>query len=676
MQYHDSFSSVGSIAPHRAAFPPRSAGKPYLSRENLRMQHRTTKDDPASKLQRLMDQAIVTDAIEQAIEASKTPQTSNKRSHAEFQETGASPATFGMLPKPAKPAKKNAFAAMMNARASQRDSLNAVANFEKSVEDFEQHLYGQNHEQKYGQMEQGQWGHYMSAILTQWLEKRILPHLNWGVHPQTKINALHVLIDMATGIAYTAASGSTISTYISDSDVPRLLIENMYKIVEKMSTAEMKQLTEEEGFIFKVKTLRQRPLLPLESDKWDDLDEVLRVVKHPGPVNFKWFYSAIEKSLDSDSYKRASGDATIKIIRNDIIPYVTRSMCFETKYNALNILADVGRLLKSGYIRHEDEKLVYGALFGAMSTIGALMDEEDVAKVVSELRVDIETSRPGWLNDFCLTMESFENYQNTIRSFPYFFDPQSNDRHTYRSQRERVELLMNLVSKKAPVSGVYGQKRLLVKLLFLRWSEPEFWGTCLPALNAVLTMFPDRSQPLQTKFILEEIDLTLELSSQFKDSYIRGDFRKSVSGCIESNLSRATQHSTRGTSVEVKLSALNLLVEIGLRIVEWCHNSRPPWQRHLFQDHIAEDSMMDSMMFILSSLRKLDWIKVMKYQKLLDNITELDERRSLIPESMEGLDAVLDIIRDPEHNVSKSSRRSKVVIDLSKEENVIDLTDD
>ena len=128
-------------------------------------------------------------------------------------------------------------------------------------------------------------------------------------------------------------------------------------------------------------------------------------------------------------------------------------------------------------------------------------------------------------------------------------------------------------------------------------------------------------------------------------------------------------------SWEIKLYAVKILAYIGLCILELCSPTRPPWQNELLSDHLAEDMLTDAMLSLCHSLAKTEGLKRLFDEDLVEDILELDRRRSRIPEAMEGLDGVLSVIRDPESFGSKASKRAKVAA-ISKMTHVIDLTED
>ena len=85
--------------------------------------------------------------------------------------------------------------------------------------------------------------------------------------------------------------------------------------------------------------------------------------------------------------------------------------------------------------------------------------------------------------------------------------------------------------------------------------------------------------------------------------------------------------------------------------------------------------MTDVMLSFCYSLAKTEGVKRLSDDDLLDDLKELDNRRSNVPEAMEELDCVLDVIRDPEFLGSNASKLAKVAT-VSKTTYVIDLTDD
>ena len=101
----------------------------------------------------------------------------------------------------------------------------------------------------------------------------------------------------------------------------------------------------------------------------------------------------------------------------------------------------------------------------------------------------------------------------------------------------------------------------------------------------------------------------------------------------------------------------------------------PSYHIEIFGDHLSEDLVTDAMISICHSLGKTDGVKYISDEALLDDLVELDNKRTNIPEAMEGLNGVLSVIRDPESLGPKDSKRAKVAAS-SKTTHVMDLTDD
>lgn len=94
-----------------------------------------------------------------------------------------------------------------------------------------------------------------------------------------------------------------------------------------------------------------------------------------------------------------------------------------------------------------------------------------------------------------------------------------------------------------------------------------------------------------------------------------------------------------------------------------------------FTTHLSKDILTDVMLSFCDSLAKMEVVKRLSDDDLLNELKELDNRRSNVPEVMEELDCVLDVIRDPEFLGSNASKLAKVAT-VSKTTHVIDLTDD
>jgi hypothetical protein len=148
-------------------------------------------------------------------------------------------------------------------------------------------------------------------------------------------------------------------------------------------------------------------------------------------------------------------------------------------------------------------------------------------------------------------------------------------------------------------------------------------------------------------------------------------FRK----CVDHSIARILMRVSGRACIETKLNALEALTKIGLRIMKCASLARPPWHNATFADHLSEDSVTDAMMSICHSLAKLGRVEAVLEQDWLNDMKELDNRRTKIFEAMEGLDAVLSVLQDPGLLSSKNSKRAKVAT-ISKITHVIDLTDD
>ena len=85
--------------------------------------------------------------------------------------------------------------------------------------------------------------------------------------------------------------------------------------------------------------------------------------------------------------------------------------------------------------------------------------------------------------------------------------------------------------------------------------------------------------------------------------------------------------------------------------------------------------LTDAMLAICHALAKSDEVKRLRDEDLLRDLEELDNRRSTMPEVMEGLDCVLSLIRDPDSLGSRALKRAKSAAS-SKTTHLIDLTDD
>jgi hypothetical protein len=171
---------------------------------------------------------------------------------------------------------------------------------------------------------------------------------------QDKLDALHTLIEIATAIAYTPQKVA--SDMVSFYKVHKVLVNKMFSVIEYMSNLDIKRVISEKAFLNKVKELRQQPRLPWAGSTWNELDDLLRVFKDPGPVDFRKIYRQIEGNMDEyyEEYydRRKSIKWVMRTVENDILGYLTGDTCLETRYNAMNALVDIADVVVLRHMRY------------------------------------------------------------------------------------------------------------------------------------------------------------------------------------------------------------------------------------------------------------------------------------------------------------------------------------
>lgn len=154
----------------------------------------------------------------------------------------------------------------------------------------------------------------------------------------------------------------------------------------------------------------------------------------------------------------------------------------------------------------------------------------------------------------------------------------------YAAQYVQRRILENAVDrKKLQTLSLHRQKGLLVKLLYLKCSDTSGLEDAKDRPDEIVSLFPDRLAPLELEDVLGRLDEVLShyLWHATYGVSIRPAIRavQEIQTAIDRSIYRASKHATRGTRLEVKRSALKILIEIGLQIVEWCHISRPDFPR-------------------------------------------------------------------------------------------------
>jgi hypothetical protein len=110
----------------------------------------------------------------------------------------------------------------------------------------------------------GQWATIVSQGIVRTVDALIMSRVTKYSCTNSKINALHALIEMSTAIAY--APRSEASDAIRSGNIPAFLVNEMWKVANMMSGLDIKRLFKEEALHGKVREPRQHPLVEWEGD--------------------------------------------------------------------------------------------------------------------------------------------------------------------------------------------------------------------------------------------------------------------------------------------------------------------------------------------------------------------------------------------------------------------------
>jgi hypothetical protein len=202
------------------------------------------------------------------------------------------------------------------------------------------------------------------------------------------------------------------------------------------------------------------------------------------------------------------------------------------------------------------------------------------------------------------------------------------------------------------------------------------WKTSWDNLDDTIEIFLDATIVLNFEPYRRRVDSVFrEMPMSSRGFGFDLERTKGIRDSFEHSINRIYVRASGRANWETKLHAVKILAHIGLCILELCSPTRPLWQTELLNDHLAEDMLTDALLPLCHSLAKTEGARRLSDEDLVEDMLELDRRRSSIPEAMEGLDGVLSVIRDPESLVSKASKRAKVAA-ISKMTYVIDLTED
>ena len=517
---------------------------------------------------------IVSAAIEAVINQASSGQ---KQSHAEFNEGSKPAAVAPQIHK--KPG--TVFSRMMRAPQkvtdSPRDFSHWDAHLQQALDDQVSSGYGRS---------ESDWAADVTDKIKTSLESMILPYTRHRAHPQTKINALHVLIEIATAVY---APRSTAADMIRKGSLPRILLDYMLEIAERMSGSERNTVLEEQAFLSKVKTLSYQPMILWEGSTWTALDEVLRLMKDPSPVGFRMILDQLTSQIHSGHGVASIATGVRRIIKSDITSYITPCTCFESKYNAMNVLVDAGILAMKEFgtsYRNSTDVLVEMAV--ALSELGKILDRDEVRRIHSEMVQEECFSSANFLDDF---LESIDD--DTLA-----FKARGNRQSTrdYHFKANVCAKLRDLVERKEwQNKRAHGNDGLLAKVLLLRWNNNAYdpsWFKCRDALDDLLEVLVDGSVPLTCDRYQWKVDSVLHNAViQGSDMYTREKAIKEVRAGVDRNIGHVLALARKGC-METKINAFRTLAQIGMKMIEWMAPGRLRWQVEFFKDHLSEDAVM------------------------------------------------------------------------------------
>lgn len=285
-------------------------------------------------------------------------------------------------------------------------------------------------------------------------EGAVLPHLRSAPHIDTKINALLLMIEVAKAVAY--APEGKVPDFIRNNGPPRFLQHEMFKVVSTFLASETRLLVEEKSFICQLKELRYKPMVIWKGDTWNALDEILRVLKDDGPVDFKRIPQGIKDSIANRGSTSNIGSMVAREVWTEIAGYVSASSCYETKYNALNTVVDIVIHMLSLSFHFSNAATAYKALNESLLNIGNMFDSTEIDKTVAETRREPEQLATGVVENFRTIM--LPTLGKGLFGLPLL---------RYRNSMENTQqLLKNVYARKTSErDSSHGNIELLLKIL-------------------------------------------------------------------------------------------------------------------------------------------------------------------------------------------------------------------
>lgn len=544
------------------------------------------------------------------------------------------------IPKPSP--KKNAFSMMMKApsdikkKGSRRrdppvDFSHYIPNFEQSLESQDCYAIGEK-----------EWAKVVSKKIAVSVQADIISFTPEWCHVQTRINAMNALLEICTAVAYTPGA---VADRIRAGHTPNYLIASLFITANKFSEPEAKRMMKDQWFLETLKQLRTDPVVPWDGDTWNGLDDVLRVLNDSGPVDFRRVFRTVKESLQDGS--KLVSSQIVKAIRREISDYILHDSCLETKYNALNVLADIGLGLLQGALPspRKDAEVVIEALCEALLSICQKLKAHEIEHIVEEFRMDEGIPNANFSNIFDQLL-----VPDTTRPLH-----QQQYENCYKERALIERLVKERSTKKTPE---YCDSFLLMKLYHIKWHNfkmHEDWESSKGKLQMILETLVDTLAPIEADEYLKKINRNFaqELAGPIYNDGL-GTLRESVDRSIHQISKRAASKA----SYESRTNAFKILTKIGLRLVGWLDPTKPFWQTRIFKDQMTEDSLTDAMRMVCHSLVKDDRAKLLSDADLMNDLTALNTQRLQLSEVMLGLDSTMDLINGMDDDLRRAAKAS------------------
>lgn len=99
--------------------------------------------------------------------------------------------------------------------------------------------------------------------------------------------------------------------------------------------------------------------------------------------------------------------------------------------------------------------------------------------------------------------------------------------------------------------------------------------------------------------------------------------------------------------METKLNAFKALYKIGMLMIPWMYQDRPPWQADVFKGHIPNATLTEALMSICAPTVEAGNVDAVWKQELLEITEQFDIVRAPVAESFKGLETIDEFLRDP-----------------------------